>query len=440
MGQTKEACRAPNAGSSSKNTLGITVAMNYAEHPIVGSSPPFLFKIAERFKKPLHSRICRALHFSFPSPTHPARVTAINGLCRSGISEHTTAPNLEGLTYAYSLGHFIRHADLAQWVFGQRGPATAFHHSSGNLCVTIKTNWKTLGWNLRQLCFFCFPREQQQGRGQAQQQMETRLFASCISLGVEKFKPSKKRKIKKIESIQPVNLNDRMRSTCLSGLKDGEVVVVSAALVCRSHLHAHWTAEKHCGAGVGAGTPQSTMARCWTLNLGESLINDVPTTMNYFFPKNFPIIPIPSHPPWPFHHLATCHAHSPPSFFKVPHLIVPPVAAFNYSLGVKAQAVAANASSISRKFGRAVPPPSCWWQCNKNPGSSAMMPLFIIFRKTNGGTVKAPYPLPPSVSLCTHLQRNYLPSTSVDCVSSLSERRQFSSVGTYTFWVSAPLH
>lgn len=75
MRQTKEACRARNAGSSSKNTLGITVAMNYAEGPIVGSSPPFLFKIAERFKESLRSRSCGALCFFFPSPTlhlHPA--------------------------------------------------------------------------------------------------------------------------------------------------------------------------------------------------------------------------------------------------------------------------------------------------------------------------------------------------------------------------------
>lgn len=76
MRQTKEACRARNAGSSSKNTLGITVAMNYAEGPIVGSSLPFLFKIAERFKESLLSRSCGALRFSShppPStPTHPA--------------------------------------------------------------------------------------------------------------------------------------------------------------------------------------------------------------------------------------------------------------------------------------------------------------------------------------------------------------------------------
>lgn len=86
MRQTKEACRARNAGSSSKNTLGITVAVNYAEGPIVGSSPPFLFKIAERFKESLRSRSCGALGFFFPSPTlhphppsQPARVTATTG-------------------------------------------------------------------------------------------------------------------------------------------------------------------------------------------------------------------------------------------------------------------------------------------------------------------------------------------------------------------------
>lgn len=49
--QTKEACRARNAGSPSKKPLGITVAINYAEGPIVGSSPPFFFQMAERFKE-----------------------------------------------------------------------------------------------------------------------------------------------------------------------------------------------------------------------------------------------------------------------------------------------------------------------------------------------------------------------------------------------------
>lgn len=50
-----------------------------------------------------------------------------------------------------------------------------------------------------------------------------------------------------------------MRSTCLSGLKDATVVVVSAALDRRGHLQAHWSAQSvcHCktlrGAGGGGG-------------------------------------------------------------------------------------------------------------------------------------------------------------------------------------------
>lgn len=89
MRQTKEACRARNAGSSSKNTLGITAAMNYAEGPIVGSSPPFLFKIAERFKESLRSRSCGALRFFFPSPPPPLPPSQLASrrrpvLCRSG--------------------------------------------------------------------------------------------------------------------------------------------------------------------------------------------------------------------------------------------------------------------------------------------------------------------------------------------------------------------
>lgn len=196
--------------------------------------------------------------------------------------------------------------------------------------------------------------------------------------------------------------------------------LITAAICMLAGVHiVCTTAEKHCGAGVGAATPQGTMAR-WTLNLGKLLINDVATKMNYFFLQSFPIIPIPTHPRWPSHHLATCHACTPPSFFKVSHLIVPPVAPFNYSLGVRAQAVAADVSSISRKFGRAVPPLSCWWQCNKDPGSSAMMPLFIIFRKTNRGTGEAPHPSlhpclsahiysgiichPPLLTACLHCQ------------------------------------
>lgn len=43
-----------------------------------------------------------------------------------------------------------------------------------------------------------------------------------------------------------MSYNDRMRSTCLSGLKDAAVVVVSAALDRRGHLQAHWSAQSVC--------------------------------------------------------------------------------------------------------------------------------------------------------------------------------------------------
>lgn len=61
-----------------------------------------------------------------------------------------------------------------------------------------------------------------------------------------------------MESIHPVSHNDRTHWTCLSGLKDAEVVV-DFALDRRGHLQAHWSAVwVHLQRNTAAPPPGTT--------------------------------------------------------------------------------------------------------------------------------------------------------------------------------------
>lgn len=160
-------------------------------------------------------------------------------------------------------------------------------------------------------------------------------------------------------SIQRVTTTECIRHVCQASRTPRLLLILHlmAATICRlTGVHsAGATAEKHCSST----TRCDGMVLLLVLSLGESLIDGASMRDGLFFPhSNFSATPIPTRPRRPpCRHRATCHARSPSSSLKVPRLIVPPVAAFNYSLGVGTQVVAADASSITRKFSRAAPPP-----------------------------------------------------------------------------------